>query len=103
MGAGIAEVAAGCGHRVKIFDSIPEAVPRALQKVNLSLHRSVERGKLTSEAAEDIERRIAPVTSLFGLGDAGLVIEAIIEDLDSKKQLIQDLERYPASRFDHCD
>jgi 3-hydroxybutyryl-CoA dehydrogenase len=92
MGAGIAEVAAGCGHRVKIFDSIPEAVPRALQKVNLSLHRSVERGKLTSESAEDIERRIAPVTSLFGLGDAGLVIEAIIEDFDSKKQLIQDLE-----------
>ena len=92
MGAGIAEVVAGCGHQVKIFDSIPEAVPRALQKVNLSLRRSVERGKLTPEAAEDIERRIAPVTSLFGLGDAGLVIEAIIEDFDSKKQLIQDLE-----------
>lgn len=92
MGAGIAEVIAGCGHPVKIFDSIPEAVPHALQKVNLSLHRSVQRGRLTQEAAEDIERRIAPVTSLFGLGDAGLVIEAIIEDFDSKRQLIQNLE-----------
>ncbi|HEX4200450.1 MAG TPA: 3-hydroxyacyl-CoA dehydrogenase NAD-binding domain-containing protein, partial [Chthoniobacterales bacterium] len=92
MGAGIAEVAAGCGHPVKIFDSVPEAVPTALQKVNLSLHRSIQRGRLTPEAAKDIERRIAPVTSLFGLGDAGLVIEAIIEDFDSKKKLIQDLE-----------
>jgi len=92
MGAGIAEVAACGGHYVKIFDWIPEAVPRALEKVRLSLNKSVSRGKLAPAAAEDIERRIAPVTSLYGLGDAGLVIEAIIEDFDSKRQLIQDLE-----------
>jgi 3-hydroxybutyryl-CoA dehydrogenase len=78
MGAGIAEVAACGGHHVKIFDWIPEAVPRALEKVRLSLNKSVSRGKLAPAAAEDIERRIAPVTSLYGLGDAGLVIEAII-------------------------
>jgi 3-hydroxybutyryl-CoA dehydrogenase len=52
----------------------------------------VNRGRLTSAAADEIERRIAPVTSLFGLGDAGLVIEAIVEELDAKKQLIHDLE-----------
>jgi 3-hydroxybutyryl-CoA dehydrogenase len=52
----------------------------------------VGKGKLTARAAEDIERRIAPVTSLFGLGDAGLVIEAVVEDLDKKKRLIQELE-----------
>ncbi len=92
MGAGIAEVAACGGHYVKIFDWIPEAVPRALEKVRLSLSKSVSRGKLAPAAAEDIERRIAPVTSLYGLGDAGLVIEAIIEDFNSKRQLIQDLE-----------
>jgi 3-hydroxybutyryl-CoA dehydrogenase len=92
MGAGIAEVAARGGHHVKIFDSIPEAVPRALEKVRLSLSKSVSRGKLAPAAADDIERRIAPVTSLYGLGDAGLVIEAIIEDFDSKRHLIQDLE-----------
>ena len=92
MGAGIAQVAACGGHPVKIFDSVPEAVPRALQKVSRSLKKSVERGKLTRAAAEDIERRIAPVTSLYGLGDAGLVIEAIVEDFDSKRHLIQGLE-----------
>lgn len=92
MGAGIAEVAACSGHPVKIFDWIPEAVTRALEKVNRSLNKSVGRGRLTPEAAEDIERRIAPVTSLFGLGDAGLVIEAVVEDLDTKKRLIQELE-----------
>ena len=92
MGAGIAEVAACGGHPVKIFDSVPEAVTRALEKVNRSLNKSVGKGKLTAGAAEEIERRIAPVTSLFGLGDAGLVIEAVVEDLDTKKRLIQDLE-----------
>jgi 3-hydroxybutyryl-CoA dehydrogenase len=92
MGAGIAEVAACAGHQVKIFDSLPQAVPRALEKVSRSLNKWVGRGKLTREAAEEIERRIAPVTSLFGLGDAGLVIEAIIEEFAAKKQLIEDLE-----------
>ena len=92
MGAGIAEVAACGGHPVKIFDSVPEAVTRALEKVSRSLTKSVGRGKLTPVAAEEIERRIAPVTSLFGLGDAGLVIEAVVEDFDTKKRLIQDLE-----------
>src|SRR5580700_10874744 len=75
IGAGIAEVAACGGHPVKIFDSVPEAVTRALEKVNRSLNKSVGKGKLTARAAEEIERRIAPVTSLFGLGDAGLVVE----------------------------
>jgi 3-hydroxybutyryl-CoA dehydrogenase len=92
MGAGIAQVAACAGHPVKIFDSVAEAVPRALERVSRSLNKSVERGKLTRAVADDIERRIAPVTSLYGLGDAGLVIEAIIEDFDSKRHLIQDLE-----------
>jgi 3-hydroxybutyryl-CoA dehydrogenase len=92
MGAGIAQVAACGGHPVKIFDSVPEAVPRALEKISRSLNKSVERGRLTRAGAKDIERRIAPVTSLYGLGDAGLVIEAIIEDFDSKKQLVHDLE-----------
>ena len=92
MGAGIAEVAACGGHPVKIFDSIPEAVTRALEKVNRSLTKSVGKGRLTPGAAAEIERRIAPVTSLFGLSDAGLVIEAVVEDLDTKKHLIQDLE-----------
>src|SRR5258708_31061686 len=75
MGAGIAQVAACGGHPVKIFDSVPEAVPRALEKVSRSLNKSVERGKLTRAAAEDIERRISPGTRLYCLGDAGLVIE----------------------------
>jgi 3-hydroxybutyryl-CoA dehydrogenase len=92
MGAGIAEVAACVGHPVKIFDSVPEAVTRALEKVNRSLTKSVGKGRLTPGAAAEIERRIAPVTSLFGLSDAGFVIEAVIEEINAKKHLIQDLE-----------
>jgi 3-hydroxybutyryl-CoA dehydrogenase len=92
MGAGIAEVAACGGHPVKIFDSVPEAVTRALEKINRSLTKSVGKGRLTPSAAAEIERRIAPVTSLFGLSDAGFVIEAVIEDFDTKRRLIQDLE-----------
>src|ERR1700751_990564 len=92
MGAGIAEVAACGGHPVKILAAIPEAVTRALEKVNRSLTKSVGKGRLTPGTAAEIERRIAPVTSLFGLSDAGFVIEAVIEDLDTKRRLIPDLE-----------
>src|ERR1700751_264722 len=92
MGAGIAEVAACGGHPRKIFDSVSEAVTRALEKVKRSLTKSVGKGRLTPGTAAEIERCIAPVTSLFGLSDAGFVIEAVIEDLDTKKNLIQALE-----------
>src|SRR5579862_3341180 len=54
MGAGIAEVAACGGHPVKIFDSIPEAVTRALEKVNRSLTKSVGKGRLNPSAAAEI-------------------------------------------------
>src|SRR5260370_33268863 len=63
MGAGIAEVAACGGHHAKRFDSIPEAVPRALEKVRLTLNESVSRGKLAPAAADDSERRMAPANS----------------------------------------
>ena len=92
MGAGIAEVAASSGYQVKIFDSVPHAVPRALERISGSLAKAVSRGKTTRLAADETERRIAPVTSLFGLGDASLVIEAIVEAVDAKQQLFKDLE-----------
>src|ERR1700751_1613408 len=87
MGAGIAEVAACGGHPVKFFDSIPEAVTRALEKVNRSLTKSVGKGRLTPGTAAEIERRIAPVTSLFGLSDVGFVIEAVVKALDTRNIL----------------
>jgi 3-hydroxybutyryl-CoA dehydrogenase len=92
MGSGIAQVAAAVGHPVKIFDVQPGAIARAIESVKANLRRSVERGKLSEQEASKTENRIVPVTRLEELGDTGLVIEAIVEDFEMKRELFRQLE-----------
>jgi 3-hydroxybutyryl-CoA dehydrogenase len=93
MGSGIAQVAAAAGHPVKIFDTQPCAIARAIESVKVNLHRSVERGKLSEQEASTIQNRIVPVTGLEEFGDTGLVIEAIVEDIELKRKLFRQLEK----------
>lgn len=90
MGAGIAEVAAAAGHAVLLRDARPGAVAAAIARIRDGLQRRVARGRLDAAAAEATAARIredgdAP------LPDVGLVIEAIVEDLDSKAQALSSL------------
>lgn len=92
MGSGIAQVAAQAGHPVVLFDTRGEAVDKALVGLRKTLHRLVEKGKLTAEQADGIHGRITPASDLKDLAGSGLVIEAIIEDLGIKKKLFAELE-----------
>ncbi|HEY5717558.1 MAG TPA: 3-hydroxyacyl-CoA dehydrogenase NAD-binding domain-containing protein, partial [Motiliproteus sp.] len=92
MGAGIAQVAASHGHPVQLFDLNPEALQRGLDQIATGLAGQVKRGKLNDDQRTAILARLSPTSSLAALGDCGLVIEAIVEDLAIKRRLLADLE-----------
>ncbi|MGZ7033287.1 MAG: 3-hydroxyacyl-CoA dehydrogenase family protein, partial [Thermoanaerobaculia bacterium] len=93
MGNGIAHTAAASGLDVTLIDTGPEILERAVATINRNLQRGVDKGKMTAEAKEAIVRRIRLSTDVQTIGDADLVIEAIIENLAAKTQLFQTLDR----------
>src|SRR3954449_9822197 len=82
MGAGITEVCARAGLDVVVVESSEEAAKAGLARLESSLHRAVERGKLDN--AQDVLARIRVVTTLEELAERELVGEAIVEDEDAK-------------------
>ena len=92
MGTGIAQVASQAGHRVMLFDTRPDAAVAALVRLSGSLQALVDKGPMDSDTAAQVLARIVPVTALEDAHDAGLVIEAIVEDLAAKRALFTQLE-----------
>ncbi len=79
MGCGIAEVAARAGLDTILVDNDAGARARAAARVEASLAKSVERGKLEADAAAGALGRLAVVAELDGLADRQLVVEAVVE------------------------
>ncbi|NKF23504.1 3-hydroxyacyl-CoA dehydrogenase PaaH [Solimonas marina] len=92
MGAGIAQVVAGAGHRVRLFDARDGAAQAAVDGIAAGLHKRVARQKLTAAQAEAIVVRLSAVDTLDALAGCGLAIEAIVEQLDAKRSLFAALE-----------
>ncbi|MCL6611412.1 MAG: 3-hydroxyacyl-CoA dehydrogenase family protein [Peptococcaceae bacterium] len=93
MGGGIAQVAAQAGFQVKLCDVDMKFVDRALGRIGGFLAKSVEKGKLSEAEKSEILGRIVPCSRMEDFSDAELVIEAIIEDLEAKKEAFQRLDR----------
>ena len=92
MGTGIAQVAAQSGHRVLLFDTRAGAAQQAASRLCTTLDGLVAKGKLGADAAQTILSRIEPVAALEEVGSVSLVVEAIVENLDAKRALFQQLE-----------
>ena len=92
MGAGIAQVAAVAGHRVRLLDNRPDVAARAVAGIRAQLAKMAEKGRLTAAGAAAAGMRLLPAHEIADLADAGLVIEAIVEDLQEKQALFADLE-----------
>src|SRR3954464_11483938 len=92
MGSGIALVAATAGHSVLIYDGAPGAAEAGCKRQRADLERLVTRGKLTAGECQDRLTRLQPVESLSALAGAGLVIEAIVENLDVKVDVLRKVE-----------
>ena len=93
MGAGIAQVAAQAGLRVVLTDTNPEQLKKAEQQISSSLLKLTEKGKFSSEEAEEIKNNMAYSTQLSEHQEAALVIEAIVENLAVKHQVFTQLEQ----------
>jgi 3-hydroxybutyryl-CoA dehydrogenase len=92
MGAGIAQVAAAAGHPVLIYDAVAGAVEKGIGGMAKGLDRLVERGKMGSAERGALLGRIRTVDELEELAPAGLVVEAIAEDLEIKRDVFGRLE-----------
>jgi len=98
MGAGIAQVAAQAGHRVLLFDARAGVAQQAAARLGATLDGLVAKGKLAADAAEATLARIEPLPALEEVHDVRLVIEAIVESLDAKRALFQQLEALVSAR-----
>lgn len=93
MGSGIAQVAALAGHEVVLHDVSDAATSRGRAAIEGSLDRMVARGRVGGEEAADALAHIATTTDLDAVGDADVVVEAIIEDVAAKAAVFAELDR----------
>ncbi len=91
MGAGIAQICAAHGYRVRVAEEDPERLEQGIATIRRRLARDVERGRLSRERHDRTLSRLQGVESLEGLASSDLVIEAVIEDLPIKKELFETL------------
>jgi 3-hydroxybutyryl-CoA dehydrogenase len=93
MGAGIAQVSVQSGHETVGREISDELNERARSTIDRYLSRAVEKERLTREEKDAALQRLALTTSLDELADCDLVIEAIVEELEPKRELFAELER----------
>jgi 3-hydroxybutyryl-CoA dehydrogenase len=92
MGAGIAQVAAAAGHKVIVFDTHADALNKAQKDLGVTLGKLIEKKKITAEVATHILSNITYETEMHSFRQCGLVIEAIIENLEVKQKLFGQME-----------
>src|SRR5215218_8126018 len=92
MGSGIAESAARAGIAVKLYEPDDGPLQQSRSRIESSVARVVERGRLSEEDAAALVERIAWSTDLESLSGADLVVEAIVEDEQIKARTFKDLD-----------
>jgi 3-hydroxybutyryl-CoA dehydrogenase len=92
MGSGIAHVSAQYGFEVVLCDIAAEALERAKKNIDGLMSKAVQKGKMTEEAKNETLERMTFTTDMQLLGDADLVVEAIVENLELKLNLFKQLD-----------
>jgi 3-hydroxybutyryl-CoA dehydrogenase len=93
MGSGIAESTARAGVPVVVYE--PEAAPlkRSRDRIQTSVQRGVDRGKLSDDDATALLERVTWTRDLDAIDSAGLVVEAIVEDPRAKGKVFAELDQ----------
>jgi 3-hydroxyacyl-CoA dehydrogenase/enoyl-CoA hydratase/3-hydroxybutyryl-CoA epimerase len=92
MGAGIAYVSARNGIEVMLKDVSPEAAERGKDYSRTLLDKAVSRGQLTERRREEVLARITPTADLADLSGCDLVVEAVFENAELKRQVFAEIE-----------
>lgn len=93
MGSGIAQVCAQAGFNVIMQDVNELSLERGHDSIVHHLHRAVERQRMTEEEKDAALSRIVTTLDLADIYDVDLVIEAVIENIDVKKELFQQVDK----------
>ena len=91
MGAGIAQVCAAIDRKVILCDIKQEFVDNGLKTINRNLERSVTKERIVQEDMNETLANIQTTLELGDLSECDIIIEAIVENVDIKKKLFQDL------------
>jgi len=92
MGGGIAMCFANAGISVQIHDNDPEGLQRGLKVIEGNYARTVSKGRLSQQAMDERMALIQPAATLEAFGNADVVIEAVYENLDLKKEIFTKLD-----------
>jgi 3-hydroxybutyryl-CoA dehydrogenase len=93
MGSGIAQVCAEAGHKVVVREVSDELLKKGLGKIESFLKKGVEKGKVSPERMSEVLGRLQGTTDLTKLAACDIVIEAVVENLDAKRQVYEILDR----------
>ncbi len=92
MGAGIAQTAATAGFEVVVREVTDELCERGFAGIDKSLGKFAEKGTITADQQRDIRGRLSGTTKFADLADCDIIIEAIIENLETKRDTYQQLD-----------
>jgi len=93
MGSGIAEICARAGHETVVREVSDELVKKGLRRIESSLEKAVAKGKLPAAERDAAWKRISSTTGLEDLASCDLILEAIVENLEIKKETYAALDR----------
>ena len=93
MGNGIAHTAARSGFKVILHDIAESFLDRAVSTIAKNLEREVAKGRITANDKNTILSRISAVTQNSALSEADFVIEAVIEDIETKLRVFEGMDR----------
>ena len=95
MGHGIAQISSMAGYNVVLRDIEQSFLDKAMDKIKWSVNKLVEKQKINTEQAQQIINRIHPIVDLEqSLQNSNMVIEAVPEDLNLKKKVYQEMEKF---------
>src|SRR5882672_4562008 len=98
MGSGIAQVCAASGYKTVVREVDDAFLQKGLGRVKKFLEDGVAKGKVTPEARDQVLANISGSTTVEALKDCDLVIEAIVENLEEKRQIYAALEKTVGDR-----
>ncbi len=93
MGGGIAQVAAQAGFKTVVREVNDDVLQKGLARIDKFLSRSVEKGKMTAEQKDAVMANLHGTTDLAALKECDIIIEAVVENIDLKKEIFSELDK----------
>ncbi|HEX2757979.1 MAG TPA: 3-hydroxyacyl-CoA dehydrogenase NAD-binding domain-containing protein, partial [Thermoanaerobaculia bacterium] len=102
MGSGIAEVCAKAGYETIVREVDAAALEKGKRRIEQSLSKAIERGKLDAKTGDEIRSRLRFSSSFAEISSSDLLIEAIVESLPAKREVFEELDKSCAPHAIFC-